>query len=364
MNYRFRRVSMLSLGCVLASAALALGADRPAGDILKDIDAVKMPALDRTKIRDQGYVQEYIKKSEEATKTRDKLILELYKAAPDNERIPALMAERWESMPPRGPQIDALIKEIDDVLAHTKNDKLKVEGTYVKAWAKLVKDQQRRVGKLDTTAIDAFLQLAPKDPRAGQLIYVAAMSASDPKTKVALEDRILKDYPDSQFTAMIKGARRQRERVGKPFELEFTDASSGSTISMSALKGKVVVVDFWATWCGPCVAELPAMKKLYEKFHGPGVEFLGVSLDQPKKQGGLDALKKFVKEQEIRWPQYYQGKGWESDFSRSWGVNSIPTMFLVNQEGKLVSVEARGKLAELISEVLAKKTGKTPAGDQ
>ncbi len=321
MNYRFRRVSMLSLGCVLASAALALGADRPAGDILKDIDAVKMPALDRTKIRDQGYVQEYIKKSEEATKTRDKLILELYKAAPDNERIPALMAERWESMPPRGPQIDALIKEIDDVLAHTKNDKLKVEGTYVKAWAKLVKDQQRRVGKLDTTAIDAFLQLAPKDPRAGQLIYVAAMSASDPKTKVALEDRILKDYPDSQFTAMIKGARRQRERVGKPFELEFTDASSGSTISMSALKGKVVVVDFWATWCGPCVAELPAMKKLYEKFHGQGVEFLGVSLDQPKEQGGLDALKKFVKEREIPWPQYYQGKGGESDFSNGDLVN-------------------------------------------
>ena len=133
---------------------------------------------------------------------------------------------------------------------------------------------------------------------------------------------------------------------------------------MSALKGKVVVVDFWATWCGPCVAELPAMKKLYEKFHGQGVEFLGVSLDQPKEQGGLDALKKFVKEQEIRWPQYYQGKGWESDFSRSWGINSIPTMFLVDQDGKLVSVEARGKLAKLIPELLAKKTEKTPAGGQ
>ena len=364
MNYRFRRVSMLSLGCVLASAALALGADRPASDILKDIDAVKMPALDRTKIHDQAYIHEYIKKREEATKTRDKLILELYKAAPDNKRIPALMAERWESTPPGGPQIDALIKEIDDVLAHTKNEKLKVEGTYVKAMAKLFKDRQHGVDKLDTTAIDAFIQLAPKDPRAGRLIYIAAMSASDPKTKAALEDRILKDYPDSQFTAMIKGARRQREGVGKPFELEFTDASSGSTISMSALKGKVVVVDFWATWCGPCVAELPAMKKLYEKFHGQGVEFLGVSLDQPKEQGGLDALKKFVKEQEIRWPQYYQGKGWESDFSRSWGINSIPTMFLVDQDGKLVSVEARGKLAKLIPELLAKKTEKTPAGGQ
>ena len=133
---------------------------------------------------------------------------------------------------------------------------------------------------------------------------------------------------------------------------------------IEASRALPVIVDFWATWCGPCVAELPAMKKLYEKFHGQGVEFLGVSLDQPKDQGGLDALKKFVKEREIRWPQYYQGKGWESDFSKSWGINSIPTMFLVDQDGKLVSVEARGKLEALIPELLAKKTEKTPARGQ
>ncbi len=364
MNFRLRRDSMLSLGCVLASAALALGADRPASDILKDIDAVKMPALNRAKVSDRLYVQEYLKQRQEATAAKDKLVLELYKAAPDNERIPTLMAERWGNTPPRGPEIDALFKEIDDVLAHTKNDKLKVEAAYFKDQAQLFKDRQHGEGKVDTSAIDAFIQLAPKDPRAGQLIYMSAMSASDSKTKTALEDRILKEFPESQFTVMIKGARRQRERIGKPFELEFTDVSSGSTISMAALKGKVVVVDFWATWCGPCVAEMPTMKKLYEKFHGQGVEFLGVSLDQPKEQGGLDALKKFVKEHEIRWPQYYQGKYWQSEFSKSWGINSIPTMFLVDQEGKLVSVEARGKLEELIPELLAKKAEKTPAGGQ
>ncbi len=364
MNFRLRRDSMLSLGCVLASAALALGADRPASDILKDIDAVKMPALNRAKVSDRLYVQEYLKQRQEATAAKDKLVLELYKAAPDNERIPTLMTERWGNTPPGGSQIDALIKEIDDVLAHTKNEKLKVEGAFFKAQARLFKDRQSRDGKLDTTAIDAFIQLAPKDPRAGRLIYMASMTTSDAKTKTALEDRILKEFPHSQFAPMIKGARRQREGIGKPFELEFTDASNGSTISMGALKGKVVVIDFWATWCGPCVAELPAMKKLYEKFHGQGVEFLGVSLDQPKEQGGLEALKKFVKEKEVPWPQYYQGKGWESDFSRSWGINSIPTMFVVDQAGKLVSVEARGKLEELIPELLGKKTEKTPAGGQ
>ena len=72
---------------------------------------------------------------------------------------------------------------------------------------------------------------------------------------------------------------------------------------MKSLKGKVVVIDFWATWCGPCIGELPRMKQLYAEYHDKGVEFIGVSLDAPKDQGGLDKLKNFVAENTVEWPQ-------------------------------------------------------------
>ena len=104
------------------------------------------------------------------------------------------------------------------------------------------------------------------------------------------------------------------------------------------------------------------MKEIYAKYHDKGVEFIGVSLDEPKEEGGLDELKKFVKENGIAWPQYYQGKGWQSEFSSSWGINAIPAMFIVDTEGKLYSLEARGKLEKIIPELLKKKELRPAAG--
>ena len=144
MTQSFRRGWVLAIGTMLASAGLAIGADRPVSEILKELDASKMPAFDQAKRGDQSYIQDFVKKRNEAIETRNKLILELYKAAPDNDRVPALMAERWGSKPPFGSEGDALLKEIDDVLAHTKNEKLKVEGTYFKAQTKVFKSQARR----------------------------------------------------------------------------------------------------------------------------------------------------------------------------------------------------------------------------
>jgi len=354
MKMHFKKPWMVAfLGGWIVSAGGVLAADRPADKILSDIDAVTMPQYDGTKRGDQAYVRDFMTKRQEALSKRATLILELYKAAPEHDRIATLLPERWGSMSPFGPQADELAKEIDDVSAHAANPKLKLEANFFKAQLALFK--ARSSGTLDMATIDGFIKLAPKDRRAPALLYNATMVTKDDKVKAGLEERLLKEFPGSQYGDMVKSARRQLESVGKPFELEFTDAIKGSTVSIKNLKGKVVVVDFWATWCGPCVAEMPHMKELYAKYRDQGVEFIGVSLDQPKDKGGLDSLKKYVKDNAIEWPQYYQGNYWQSEFSKNWGINSIPTMFVVDTEGKLFSVDARGKLDKLIPELLKKK---------
>jgi thiol-disulfide isomerase/thioredoxin len=348
-------------GFMIAATATAMGADRSAKEILKDLDAIKMPTFEPARRSEPGYVQNLQRQMMEAGAKQDVLIPELFKVDPDNDRLPALMSAHWMRMPPVGPNASKLTQELDDALARTHNEKLKAEVYFARARIAIVKGQQ--TGNLDLSAVDEFVKKAPKDDRCPQLLYIASMYTKDEDAKKSIEDRMLKDYPQSRFAEPIRGSRRMREAVGKPFDLEFTDAISGSTISMKNLKGKVVVVDFWATWCGPCVAEMPHMKQLYAEYRGKGVEFLGISLDQPKEQGGLDSLKKYVKDNGIAWPQYYQGKGWEGEFSRSWGINSIPAMFVVDTEGKLNSVEARGKLEQIIPKLLKEKAdrAKTPA---
>jgi thiol-disulfide isomerase/thioredoxin len=344
---------------LLGVASLA-AEGRSGREILAALDAIKMPSFDPSRRSEPGYIEKVRAEFEQTGQKRDALILELLKADPDHDRLPELMDEHWHRIPLLGPNEAKVNQEMDSILSRSKNEKLRSLALFARAQIRMAKGQQ--TGTLDLSGVEEFLKSFPKDPRGPFLLYMASTVTKDEKTKASLEDRILKEYPDSQVAPTIQGARRQRDGVGKPLELEFTDAISGSNVSIKGLKGKVVVLDFWATWCGPCVAEMPHMKELYAKYHDQGVEFIGVSLDVSKEQGGLDQLKEFVKKNEIRWPQYYQGKHWEGDFSKSWGINSIPAVFVVDTDGRLYSVQARGKLDELIPALLKKKAERPKSG--
>jgi thiol-disulfide isomerase/thioredoxin len=135
--------------------------------------------------------------------------------------------------------------------------------------------------------------------------------------------------------------------IGKPLDIKFT-AVDGRAVDLAQLKGKVVLVDFWATWCGPCVGEVPHVKEAYEKLHPKGFEIVGISLDSDKSK-----LENFVKEKGMTWPQFFDGKGWNNEISTKYGIHAIPAMWLVDKKGNLHDTKGRQDLATKVEKLLA-----------
>jgi thiol-disulfide isomerase/thioredoxin len=147
------------------------------------------------------------------------------------------------------------------------------------------------------------------------------------------------ESPNEPAREYVKTRIRFLALSKEPFELSFT-ALDGRKVDLKALRGKVVLIDFWATWCGPCIAELPNVKQTYAAYHDKGFEVIGVSLDNERDRKKFIDL---VAKEGIAWPQRFEGKGWEDSLAKEYTVSGIPAMFLLDQQGRLVTTDARGE---------------------
>jgi thiol-disulfide isomerase/thioredoxin len=129
--------------------------------------------------------------------------------------------------------------------------------------------------------------------------------------------------------------------------LKFTDVN-GRAVDVSKLRGKVVLVDFWATWCPPCREEVPHVVEAYKKLHDKGFEIVGISLDQSKA-----SLLAYTKQHGMVWPQYF-GEDGGQEIAGKFGVDAIPSMWLLDKQGKVVTKEAREDLTAQVEKLLAK----------
>ena len=138
--------------------------------------------------------------------------------------------------------------------------------------------------------------------------------------------------------------------VGKPVP-DFTATDlNGNPISLQEYRGKVILLDFWAVWCGPCIAEMPNVKRVYERYKDEGFDIIGISLDTDGKR-----LHNYLKENDIVWRQVFSGKGWQSPVSQQYGIRGIPAPWLIDRDGTLITKQARGrKLGKLVAEALKK----------
>lgn len=164
------------------------------------------------------------------------------------------------------------------------------------------------------------------------------ISASDPESEKYNE--IIGKYGKDE--KLLKRASEKTDAVrtllpGKPSPLFVYNDINGKAVKLNDLKGKLVYIDVWATWCGPCLGEIPSLKQLESDYHGKNIEFVSISIDTKKD---FEKWRKMVKEKDLKGIQLFADNDWKSEFVRAYAIDAIPRFLLIDESGNIISADA------------------------
>jgi peroxiredoxin len=209
---------------------------------------------------------------------------------------------------------------------------------YLEEYVRDGDDANERVGYAHFYLAEAYKSLDRYDDAQAQYrIFIDKYSHLNPKL-VATATAALSDLP----------SMRQLSAGNEPIPFNVKDIN-GKSLTLADYKGKVVLLDFWATWCMPCKVEMPNVLRIHEKFNKKGFEIIGISLDSDRA-----ALDRYIKAQNMTWPQYFDGRGWQNGVAEIYKVRSIPATYLIDKQGKIRYRSLRGaELERAVERLLA-----------